>query len=185
MTLWVALFVTQVYFISSKRVKLHQKLGMFGVALGIVLIVVGFFTAAGMGKNGSASAPPEIPSLSFMVVPMFDLIMFAILFGAAIYFRKRPQYHKPLMLLTAINFLGPPLGRIQPAVQALGPLWFFGVPTLLIIVALVYDTWRNRRLNPVFLAGALLLIASFPVRMIVGFTEPWLAFAGWVTSWAA
>ena len=39
-----------------------------------------------------------------MAIPLFDLVMFSMLFGGAVYYRKRPSAHKSLMLLTAINF---------------------------------------------------------------------------------
>lgn len=186
MTAWVLLFVSQVWFISSKRIRAHQNLGILGIALGLLVIVVGFFTSVAAAKFGSASAPPEIPPLSFMVVPMFDLAMFAIFFAAAIYYRKKAANHKRLMLLTAINFLPPAVARIPvESLQSLGPLWFFGVPSAVVIIALAYDTWRNGRLNKVFLVGGLLLIASYPLRMMIGFTSAWTSFAAWLTSWAA
>lgn len=186
MTAWVALFITQVWFISSKRIKTHQNLGMLGIALGIVLVVVGFFTSVAAAKFGTPSAPPDIAPLSFMIVPMFDLLMFAIFFAAAIYYRKQAANHKRLMLLTAINFLPPAIARIPvDSLQLLGPLWFFGFPAAVVIIALVYDTWRNGKLNKIFLIGGILLIVSYPIRMIVGFTDAWMAFAGWLTTWAA
>ena len=62
-----------------------------------------------------------------MIVPLFDLLMFVILFGAAVYYRRRPAAHKRLMLLTAVNFLPPTIARIPvAALQGLGPFWFFG-----------------------------------------------------------
>ncbi|HKX83357.1 MAG TPA: hypothetical protein VJL58_03970 [Pyrinomonadaceae bacterium] len=186
MTAWVGLFITQVWFISSKRIKTHQSLGMLGIALGILVIVIGFFTAVAAAKYGTSSAPPDIPPLTFMIVPMTDLLMFAIFLGGAIYFRKKPANHKRLMLLTAINFVPPAIARIPlDALQSLGPLWFFGFPTVVVILALIYDTWYNRRLNNVFLAGGLLLIVSYPLRLVFGATEAWTSFAGWLTTWAA
>jgi hypothetical protein len=186
MTAWVVLFGSQVWLISSKRIRVHQRLGYASIGLAVLIIVSGFFTAAAAAKFGSASAPPDIPPLSFMIVPMSDLVMFAILFGGAIYYRKRPAEHKRLILLTAINFLPPAVARIPvESLQSLGPLWFFGLPTFLLLVTLVLDTWRNGRLNKVFLAGSIALIVSYPLRLIVMGTEPWMAFAAWVTSWAA
>lgn len=186
MTTWVAFFITQVWLIRSKRAKVHMSLGMLGVALATLLIVVGFFTAAASAKYGSPSTPPGIPPLGFFAVPLFDLLLFAGLFGAAIYYRKRPANHKRLMLLTVLNFLPPAVARIPVEIfQTAGPLFFFGVPTVLAIGLLVYDTWRNRKLNAVFLVGALALIVSYPLRIILSVTDAWMSFAAWVTSWAA
>lgn len=186
MTAWVGFFIAQVLLVRTKRQKVHMNLGLLGIALAILVIVVGFFTAAASAKFGSASAPPDIPPLAFFIVPFVDLLMFAGLFGAAIYYRTRPANHKRLMLLTVINFLPPAVARIPvDAFQVLGPLFFFGVPAVLAIGLLVYDTWRNRKLNLPFLVGALVLIASYPLRIIISSTGAWMSLAAWVTSWAA
>ena len=185
MTAWVFYFIAQVWLIRSKKARVHMRAGMLGIGLAILVLVVGFFTAAG-AAFGSASAPPDIPPLSFMIVPMTDLLMFAGLFGAAIYYRKRPAHHKRLMLLTVINFLPPAIARIPiESLQSFGPLFFFGTPTLLIIGLLVYDTWRNRKLDRVFLVGSIILIASYPLRLMLMGTSAWISFASWITSWAA
>jgi hypothetical protein len=183
MTTWILLFLTQVWLISSRRVKIHQQLGIFGAVLGALIIPVGFFTAVAGAKHGSSSTPPNIPPLVFMVVPIVDLLLFTIFFGGALYYRKQPANHKRLILLTILNFLPPAIGRIPVAfLAAAGPLAFFGIPALLAIVFVVVDTWRNGKLNKVFLAGAILLIASFPLRFMLGFTPLWLRFATWLTA---
>ena len=185
MTAWVALFVTQVWFISSRRVRLHQRLGYGGIGLAIAIIAVGLITAVRAAKYGSASTPPGVSPLGFMIVPIFDLLMFAIFFGGAVYYRKKPTEHKRLMLLTALNFVPPAVARIPIVpLQALGPLWFFGLPTLLALVCLTLDTWRNRQVNVIFLSGALLLIASYVVRLAVMGTATWMHVATWLTSFA-
>ena len=185
MTAWIALFAAQVWLVRSKQIRVHQRLGYAGVALGVLVIVTGFFTAVRAAKFGSSSFPPGVSPLPFLVVPIFDLLMFVILFGAAIYYRKRAAAHKSLMLLTAVNFLPPAIARIPiGSLQALGPLWFFGLPTVLTLICLGLDTWRRGRLNGVFLAGALLLIASYVVRLAIMNTPQWLAIATWLTSWA-
>lgn len=186
MTLWVVLFATQVWLIRTKRVPMHRSVGMLGIGLGVAMAVVAFFTAVAAAKFGSASTPPGFPPLAFLVVPFFDLLMFIGLFGAAIYERRRSANHKRLMLLTAINFLPPALGRIPvPALQALGPLVFFGVPALLTIGLVIYDRRRTGRMNRAFLVGAVVLVLSYPLRIGLSGTDAWLRFAAWLTTWAA
>jgi hypothetical protein len=183
MTAWVALFVTQVWLISSKRVRVHQRLGYTGIWLAALMLPVGFVTAARAGKYGSPSTPPGVSPLGFMIVPLFDLVMFTIFFGAAIYYRKKPAEHKRLMLLTAINFIPPAIARIPIAsLRALGPLWFFGFPTVLALICLGLDTWRYRRLNTIFVLGIALLVASYVGRLVLMPTPAWLEAARWLTS---
>ena len=186
MSTWVAFFIAQVWLIRTKRAKVHMSLGMLGIALAMVVVVVGFFTGAAAAKNGSTSAPPEIPPLAFFIVPFLDIVLFAVFFGAAIYYNKNLANHKRLMLLTVINFLPPALARIPlDFVAKLGPLLFFGVPTLLFIGLLIYDSRRTGKLNKVFLIGGLILIASYPLRIVISGTAAWMSFATWVTTWAA
>lgn len=183
MSLWVMLFIAQVTLVSTRQVQTHQRLGWVGVGLAVLILLTGIPTALRSGKYGSAAAPPDIAPLSFMIVPVFDLLLFAIFFGAAIYFRKRAANHKAMMLLTAVNFLPPALGRIQIAsVQALGPLFFFGVPTLLALICVGLDARMRGRLNRVFLSGALLLVASYVIRLAIMTSAPWMRFATWATS---
>ena len=186
MTAWVVFFVGQVFFIRTKNHKTHMKLGVVGVALATLMIIVGFFTATAAAKYGSPSTPPGVAPMAFMVVPLVDMLMFAGLFGAAIYYRKSPADHKRLMLLTAINFLPPGLGRIpfEPFVSG-GILVFLGIPTVLALGLVAFDTWKNGKLNKVFLVASLLLVASYPLRIIISGTGAWMTFATWLTSWSA
>ena len=186
MSAWVIFFMVQVWLIRSKRAKVHMSLGMLGIALAIALVSVGFFTAVSAAKYGSPATAPGFPPLAFLAVPFFDLLVFTLLFAGAIYYRTRPAHHKRLMLLTVFGFLPPGLGRFPvESLQSAGPLFFLGVPVLLAIGFLLYDTWRNRKLNVVFLIGTIVFVGSFPLRIILSGTDVWMRFAAWLTTWAA
>ncbi|MFN2502324.1 MAG: hypothetical protein ABR530_09970 [Pyrinomonadaceae bacterium] len=186
MTLWVGFFISQVWLIRSKSHRIHMNLGRLGIALAAAMILVGFFTAVAAAKYGSPSTPPGISPLSFLIVPLVDMLLFGMFFGAAVYYRKNAANHKRMMLLTVLNFLPPAVARFPVAsLQAVGPLLFFGLPTILAVGLLVYDTWRNRKLNVPFLVGAIVLVASYPLRMIIAETDMWLGFAAWLTTWGA
>lgn len=183
MAAWVLLFAVQVFFISSKKIKLHQKLGYAGIALAVLVFVTGIMVSIAAAKFGTAAAPPNIPALEFMIVPIGDMIVFAILFGAAVYYRKNSRNHKRLMLLTIINFLPPAIARFPGGLtNDFGPLWFYGVPTVLTLVLIVLDTWYNRKLNKVFLVAGVLMVAAMWVRLPLSGTGAWLTFAQWLVS---
>lgn len=185
MTLWVGLFVTQVWLISAKRIRVHQRLGYAGIGLAAVIIATGLPTAVRAAKFGSGSTPPDIPPAAFMIVPVSDLIMFAIFFGAAIYYRRKPAAHKSLMLLTALNFLPPALARIPlDALRSLGPLWFFGFPTVVAALCIGLDARRYGRVNRVFFVGALFLVLSYVVRLALMGTDAWMRVAQWMIGFA-
>lgn len=183
MTVWVLLFVAQAWLVSAKRVKLHMKMGWAGVAVAVLVLATGYMVSIGALEHQTAADRGGIPPLAFLIVPLTDLVLFVLFFGLAIYWRKRPAEHKRLMLLTAANFLPPAAARMPvDALQAMGPFWLFGLPTVLVIAALVYDTWRSRRVNRVFLAGSIILIASFPLRLMIAGTGAWMHFASWLAT---
>jgi hypothetical protein len=180
MSAWVLLFVAQVYMIRSTRIKLHQRLGLAGIALAIVIVATGVVTGIQSAQRGGGV--PGIPPLEFLIVPVGDVIVFAILFAAAVYYRRNAPNHKRLMLLTVLNFLPPAVGRFPfEFAAALGPVWFYGLPDLLAIIFVAADTWRNGKLNKVFLAGAIFLIASHWLRLMFAPTQAWLGVAAWLT----
>lgn len=181
MTAWVTLFIAQVFLVRTKNVRIHQTLGYLGIALAVLIVIVGFFTAVAAAKNGAASTPQGFPLLAFLAIPIFDLVTFSVLFAAAVYYRKRPANHRRLMLVLAISLLPPAIARIRvESLQALGPLFFFGLPTLLCLIVLFYDRWLSRKFNWVMVYAILFLIVSYPLRIIVSGTDAWLAVANWL-----
>lgn len=183
MTAWVLLFVAQVRLISARRIRLHQRLGYAGIGLAGLVVITGIPVALRAAKYGSTSTPPDIPPLAFLLIPLFDLVVFALLFGAAVFYRRKPAAHKGLMLLTAISLLPPAVARIPvAALQSLGPLWFFGLPAALAVLCLILDARRYGHLNRVFLAGTLGLIGSYVVRLALMTTGAWMQTAAWLVS---
>jgi hypothetical protein len=181
MTAWVALFVTQVRLIARQRVRVHRRLGYSAIALAGLIVATGVPVAVRAAKYGSASKPLGVSPLAFLAVPIFDLLMFVLLFGGAIYYRKRPRAHKTLMLLTAVNFLPPALGRM-PFAAPLGPAWFLGLPAAIALGCVVLEARRYGSLNRVFLAGTILLVCSYPARLMLMSTDAWMTFATFATS---
>ena len=58
---------------------------------------------------------------------------------------------------------------------------FFGLADLILLSYVVYDTFTYRRLHPAYLWGGLLLVASHPLRLYIGSTAAWVAYAHWLT----
>ncbi len=179
MSLWVVLFSVQAFLISSKRIKLHMTLGIFGVALAAAVVVTGLMTGYALLVRGGAF-PGYSPNVWFMI-PAVDMLLFVLIFSAAIYYRKNPANHKRLMLVTVLNFLPPSIGRLPlPFILDLGTIWFFGIPALIGIALLVADTYRNGKLNHPFAVAILLLGLSGPLRMAIAYTDIWMRFTTWI-----
>ena len=111
---------------------------------------------------------------------MSDMVLFMIFFAGAIYYRKRPAEHKSLMLLTAINFLPVALFRLPLFPPDMTIIGTFGIPALMALACLIWQTTKHRQLIKVFAAGGLLLFAAIPMRIVISTSEIWLSFVGWL-----
>jgi hypothetical protein len=182
MTAWVVLFIVQVLLVAKRRTKLHQQLGIAGAVLAGLVFVVGILTglygAARFINNPSLLTPGAPPPLPFLIIPLGDMLVFAILITAALYYRKRLDIHKRLMLLAAINLTVPAIARIPVSFIANGgPFAFFGLADLCVIAFVVFDTIRHRKLHRAFLWGGLLIVVMQPLRILLAPTNLWISFA--------
>ncbi len=179
MTLWVAYFSAQIALIRTKNVRLHMTMGMIGVALAALVVAVGTATAYD-AQLVRGSAPEGVNPRSFFVLPMLDMALFVIFFAGAIYYRKRPTEHKTLMLMTAIAFMPAALFRLPVVPPQLMIHWAFGAPMLVALACLGWHRAKHRKLNKVFAASVLLVIAAHPLRIALLSSEAWLRFTAWL-----
>ena len=178
-TSWVVLFIVQTRLIASRRTPLHRRLGVVGGLTAVAMLVVGTLAAIAAARRGF-TPPGGPPPLTFLIIPLGDLVVFSGLVGTALYLRQRSQTHKRLMLLATIALLTPAIARL-PGIAAAGPPAFWGLTDLFIVACFVYDRVTSGRIHPAFKWGGLFVLAMQPLRLIVGGTGPWLAFAQWLT----
>ena len=100
---WLALFVTQTTLVATKRTRIHMKLGVAGGVIAALMIIIGTLTAIVRAKGPSPL--PNVNPLSFLTIPLGDMLVFGILVSAAFYFRRMLDTHKRLMLLASIALL--------------------------------------------------------------------------------
>jgi len=178
MTSWFLLFLVQVGLVATRRTNIHRKVGVGGTVLAALMVTVSVATAISAARRGVSPGPPP---LVFLVIPLGDLLVFSILVAAGISLRKKLATHKRLMLMASMGILTPAIARIPLEFIATGgPLVFFGLTDLVILAVVAIDTVRNRRLHPAFAWGALLVIASQPLRLLLGGTDVWMRFATWL-----
>jgi hypothetical protein len=180
-TTWVLFFVAQTALVASGRTYLHRRMGVAGAVLALLVLVVGTTVAIMRVKSGRASPIPGVPALAFLAIPLFDMIVFAILVGTALYFRRRLEAHKRLMTLAMISLLAAPIARLHFPLLPPGPPTFFGLADLFIVALLIYDLVTRRKVHPATMWGGLLVVASQPLRLVIAGTPAWMAFARWIT----
>lgn len=179
-TLWIALLVTQTTLIATRRVRLHKQLGVAGGVLAVLMMVLGAAVAITRARQGVLGQGTGAPPLVFLAIPFATLVVFPALIGAALYFRKRVDVHKRLILLGTTEIVTAAVARL-PFVAG-NPLAFFGVADLFVLAIAIHDIRTRRQLHPATLWGGLLLIASQPLRLWIAGTPAWMDFARWLTA---
>ena len=183
-TSWIVLLLAQTVLVAARRTAVHRRIGWAGAGLAALMVLVGTTTAVLRAKI--VEVPPGAPSpLVFLTIPLGDMLVFALLIGAGFYYRRRPDVHKRLMLLATVAILPAAVARLPfDFIQQVGPLAFFGLPDLFVLVILLYDLLTRGRPHRATVWGGLLLVVSHPLRLFVGGTQAWLSFATWLTDLA-
>lgn len=178
-TAWVLLFIVQTALVASRRTAVHRRLGLAGALLAAAMFVAGLLLAVGTAARGAA--PPGVDPLVFLAIPLFDMVLFALFVTAAIALRRDIEAHKRLMLLAYVSIVVAAVARL-PGVLPLGPLAFFGLTFLFILVAGIYDLLSRGRVHRVYVWGGALYAVSVPLRLMISSTGIWRAFAAMLTS---
>lgn len=177
---WILLLVTQIGLVSAHRVDIHRKLGLVGFGLACVMVVLGELAARDMLARGEAPPGFSPGPLVFYAIPFFGILMFGTLIYFAYRMRSNPSAHKRLILIATIGILDAPTGRPPFTVITARPFMdsVFIYAFLLLLVA--YDLWSLRKVHRATLWGSLFLLIAGQLRVPIGSTGPFLAFAGWM-----
>lgn len=171
-TTWLLLLIVQTSLVAANRVDLHRKLGVAGVAIGTALVGLGVLTALRGAKEGWNPGGRFYDSIGFLAVTLGDLLLFSAFVAAALYYRRRSDWHKRFMLLgTLAGLMWPAITRM-PFV-APHPVRMFGLLVALVVALPVHDYVARRRLHPVSAWGAIGILMSFPLRVAVGNSATW------------
>jgi hypothetical protein len=187
-TAFLFVLLSQTLLIGAGRVDLHRRLGIAAAVLVLPMLALGYETAIFGARRGHPFAdgapPPDTAfadGLSFLVVSLGDLVLFAAFFGAALVLRRRPETHKRLMILAALGgFAWPAITRIS-FVAGMPPR-MFGLGALLLLALPLHDLVTRRRVHWATAIGVIVILGSFPLRRAIGGTSAWREIAVWLTS---
>ena len=176
MTAWVILFFVQSTLILLGYRRVHMLvLGRVGAVLAPLIVILG--TAGGVL---SLHFRPEIyvtigGTRRFLAIMLMELASFAAFVGIGLANRRRPEIHRPMMLLATIAVISAALGRL-PYIENLSqrpPIFVMGPPLLFGALLLLLQWAMSKALNRWYMAGlAGLTIASF-LSVAVGSTTVW------------
>jgi hypothetical protein len=181
-TCWILLLVTQTSLVAAGRVDIHRRLGIAGFLLACLMVLLGVLAATDSLVRGGG--PPSLDPKTFYIVPLTDMLIFATLVFFAFRVRSNPAIHKRLILVATIGLSLAAVARWPLALVHRNPgrAAMFSYIFLLLIVA--YDLWSTRKFNRATLWAGAWLIFVQQIRIPIGKTAAWHAFATWVQSLA-
>jgi hypothetical protein len=174
---WLILFLVQTSLIAKGSRLLHQRLGWFAFAVAVLmLLLVGAATVEQMRRG----LPLEVAATDISL-NLFGAIMFGVPLGCAIYYRKRPDWHKRFMLCATLGLLGAPILRLLLLSTNLefptAIIWGAVVTDLFFLPCFAYDLFTRGRIHRAYLYMlALFIVCEFAMLRILSW-PPWLDFS--------
>lgn len=177
---WIIFLAVQIWLVSSGRVGWHRQLGMFGAALALAVVVLGFLTATQSFTRGFSPPGSSIPPATFYAIPVMQVLTFCVLFAAGFMKRMDGAAHKRLMLIATFAILGPAISRWPfPIVHKIPPL-ISVIIVIFLLFFVVFDLWTRRRIHRATATGGLFLVISQFSMFPIGQTHLWHRFADWI-----
>ena len=145
-SLWVLFFILQSALVRVRKVKVHRLLGWFGIGLAAVMVPLGITTAIVMGRFDKY-VKHQTNADAFLVVPFGDMVIFATLIGLAMYWRKKPEFHRRLVFVATCGLLDAAFGRFGFLDKY--TLYYFALDAV-ILLGVARDLLVNRRVHIVY-----------------------------------
>lgn len=187
MAAWMLLFLVQPLLIAVGNRRIHRMLGYIGAGLAACIVILGFR----LGIEATLISPPELriwglSPKQFMAVPIVSILIFAVFVGIGVWHRRRPEAHRPMMLLASLAAMSAAVSRID-AISDLyrGTLWesLFGpfFATLAVGALLLVIKWGlTRSFSWPFALGYAGLVAANVGIMQLATTSAWDGFASYL-----
>jgi hypothetical protein len=175
---WVSLFLIQTLLIARGSRRLHQRLGWIGAGIAAAMVIL--VTAAMVEQLRRVNGFPPPPLA--LALSLFDIIVFATLVGAALYYRKRPDWHKRFMLSATIILLGAPMFRFIIHFVGIGDMAKVSIVSTLLVDAFflpsfAYDLLTRRRIHPAYVVALVLIVLDQIAQATVVTWTPWINFS--------
>jgi hypothetical protein len=153
---WVVFFIFQSTLIRTHRVRWHRTAGWFGAALGTSMVFLGTATAIVMRRFDTVQL--HLPGAdAFLIIPFFDMAAFAVCFGLAVYWRRKPELHRRLIFIATCGLLNAAFGRIDFLFNH--DLTFCCLDGV-ILLGVARDLLVNRRIQPVYRIALPVLVVA-------------------------
>ena len=177
---WVILFLVQSIFILSGNRRLHMRIGVAGAVLAGTMVILGSVAAISSVHFNPESYQPLGGARFFLATMIGEMLSFGTLVAIAVVYRRRPDIHRPMMLLASLMIISGSLGRcpyisdfaIKPPLYVLGPALVLGAFFLVLQWGMIRTVSRWYALG-----YSAIVIASF-IFVMVGHSSFWNQLTG-------
>jgi len=199
-SVWPVYMVLQTWLVASGRTMRHRDVGLVGIALATAMFIFGVMAAIDQTRRAEAVGALNA-GLNFMILPIAQMVLFAILIACAMAKIRRPEWHKRFLVVATGMLMESPFGRFLtfyftfhgklpvPAGMPSPPPPVdsgvaFGMLDLFLWAPIIYD-WRARgRPHPAYIVGGGAVILMRWLRPALSLTPAWHAIAKWIYSLA-
>jgi uncharacterized membrane protein YozB (DUF420 family) len=172
-TLWFVLFLLQAALIPAGLRRVHMRLGWAAAAVAFGVAVSGSVLAV-----ASARLSPDLPFLGmaygeFLMVMLTEMAVFAALVGAGLWWRRKPERHRAMMLLASLSILAGATVRMpafHPVFGQTGWVGLFGPIFTLGVILVGTRGWMTARLDRCLTGGFLALFAAYVLATTMAVT---------------
>src|SRR5262245_42012287 len=152
---WLALLVCQTVLAARGKIAAHRLVGKFGIGYAVLVwvlgLIVSFVAPAAHVRAGEWDLERAV---TFMPIPLGDMVLFAGFFGTAIALRHRPEIHKRLVLLACIAVMFAGAFRLSYVLSLPLQIVVWYLP---LVAGIVYDRYKLGRVHPVYWIGAVIM----------------------------
>lgn len=183
MTGWILLFLAQTLLVATGNRRIHMKLGVAGAVLAAGIVLLGVYVPIAATRFEPPHELWGLDRIHFMAVPMLSILAFGAFVAVGIWKRRRPEIHRPMMLMATLSIMMAATDRIV-GVRSLyaSTLWgrMFGpyfVPLVIGALVLVVRCTLTRSFGRWLAASyAALVLVSFFIFQLAH-TRAWELFA--------
>jgi hypothetical protein len=143
---WVVFFIAQSALVRVRRVNWHRLMGWFGAGLVTVMVPRGVAIAIVMGRFDKVQLHLSDAD-AFLSIPFYDMLAFSVIIALAIYWRKRPEFHRRLMFVGTCGLMDAAFARIDFVYDH---RLFFVCVDLLIVLGVARDLFVDGRVHTVY-----------------------------------
>lgn len=176
---WMVLLLVQALLVNVKQVKLHRSLGTFGIAIGTLVVFMGWMITIVGASTTTLSGDGAAVFFLSVVAPL----TFAVIFVMAIRAVRKPQVHRDLILIATISILMPGINRVYMELFSLGrtPIYETYATMDVLLAAVLFHAWKvhGEVGRARWIAAAVVVVPQFLNPLVSG-TEGWAEFVYWL-----